>query len=544
MNYQQHNLTQGTPEWHSFRSTHHGASEAAAMLGLSKYTSRSELLRQKYTGISKEIDSNTQSIFDRGHETEALARPIIETEIGEQLSPVTLSKGKLSCSCDGLTFDDSIAWEHKQWNAALAESVERNELPDTHMPQCQQILFITGAEKLLFTVSDGTSENMVSMEVLPNTVWFYRIITGWDQFDKDLENYQHVEHVEKPKADAIIDLPALSVQATGMVTYSNLPEFKAAAENYIANINTELVTDQQFSDAEATVKFCKTTEETLEVTKKAILAQTSSIDEVIRTVDHIQAQLRDKRLMLDKLVKSEKEARKLAIVQAAIAKFGDHINSLESEIKPIRLCIICPDFGLAIKGKKLLSAMKEAVDTELRNGIFHADAVAKDVRAKLSWCKDNAAGMSFLFPDLQQIIAKPMEDFMLTITSRIKEHKEAEARKEAEIIAKAEADAAAKLNDERAKMEAEVKAKAEEDQRAKQQVSERESEVRIAQDQVAERQSSPPNSNDVVIEQQDVISAFIASHNFAPKDVSRFRAILVEFVKFSAQFENDRMKGE
>ena len=32
----------------------------------------------------------------------------------------------------------------------------------------------------------------------------------------------------------------------------------------------------------------------LEATKAAILAQTSSIDEVIRTVDHIQAQLRDK----------------------------------------------------------------------------------------------------------------------------------------------------------------------------------------------------------------------------------------------------------
>ena len=77
MNYQAHNLQQGSPEWHAFRAEHFGASEAAAMLGLSKYTSRTELLRQKSTGISKEVDANTQAIFDRGHATEALARPII-----------------------------------------------------------------------------------------------------------------------------------------------------------------------------------------------------------------------------------------------------------------------------------------------------------------------------------------------------------------------------------------------------------------------------------------------------------------------------------
>jgi len=213
-----------------------------------------------------------------------------------------------------------------------------------------------------------------------------------------------------------------------MVTYSNLPEFKAAAESYIANINTDLQTDQQFADAEATVKFCKTTEETLEVTKKSILAQTATIDEVIRTVDHIQAQLRDKRLMLDKLVSREKEARKSDIVCKAGIEFSAHVESLEKETCPIQLMVARPDFAGAIKGKKTLASMHDAVSTALAQGKIEADVIAKDIRAKLKWFADNTED-NRLFPDLDRIIQKPFDDFTLTVKSRIAEHKQAEADK-------------------------------------------------------------------------------------------------------------------
>ena len=162
------NMLQGTKSWHDFRTTHFGASEAAAMLGLSKYTTRNELLQLKKTGISKEVDAATQARFDKGHEVEALARVIMEKNMGEALSPVTCSDGKISCSCDGLNFDGDVAWEHKLFNKALFDSVMNNFLPDEYQPQCQQVLMITGAEKLIFTVSDGTSENMISMGVKPD----------------------------------------------------------------------------------------------------------------------------------------------------------------------------------------------------------------------------------------------------------------------------------------------------------------------------------------------------------------------------------------
>ncbi|MCM2248878.1 hypothetical protein MYF60_28335, partial [Klebsiella pneumoniae] len=76
---------------------------------------------------------------------------------------------------------------------------------------------------------------------------------------------------------------------------------------FIANIKTDLKTDEDFVQADATVKFCKEAEDNLEVAKNAAIAQTASIDELMRTVDHIKAQLRDKRLALDKLVEQRKK---------------------------------------------------------------------------------------------------------------------------------------------------------------------------------------------------------------------------------------------
>lgn len=469
-----HNLIQSSPEWHTFRAEHFGASEAAAMLGLSKYTSRAELLHQKHTGLSKDHSAATQAVFARGHETEALARPIVERIIGDELSPITCSDGKLSCSCDGITFDDSIAWEHKQWNSALANAVAIEELPEEHKPQCQQVLMITGARKLIFTVSDGTTANMVSMDVFPDKDWFERIKAGWAQFEKDLESYQHIEHAEKPKAEVTIELPALFVHAKGEITTHNMDEFGNALTAKLAEVRAiALVTDQDFSNAKESAKKFRETAKAIKLSKEQMLAQTETIGEAARKMDAWAKDLNETALQLEKDVEREDMVKKRLIVAEATTAFNEHVAALEAEIKPISMSVPPPDFSGEIKGKRNYASMQNAVDTALANGKIAADAQAKDYRAKLDWCKENAAGMSFLFPDLQQIISKPMDDFTLTIASRITAHKKAEADKleaerariQAEEEAKAQAKAKAEQDaivakaqaEERANVEAEAK---------------------------------------------------------------------------------------
>jgi predicted phage-related endonuclease len=45
-----HDLAQGSPEWQQYRLEKFGASEAAAMLGISPLVKRNELLHMKATG--------------------------------------------------------------------------------------------------------------------------------------------------------------------------------------------------------------------------------------------------------------------------------------------------------------------------------------------------------------------------------------------------------------------------------------------------------------------------------------------------------------
>jgi len=561
---EEHEFVQGSPEWIAFRHEHDGSSEVSAALGLSKNCMRNDMLHAKSSGIEKEFSDYVQKyILNNGHEVEAMARPIIEKQIGTKLYPQVYSLGRLSASCDGITMSGIVGWEHKQWNESLAESVRAGELPDTHMPQVQQQLLVTSAEKWIFTVSDGTEERMVSMEVLPDQAWFERILAGWEQFNKDRENYQHIEHAEKPVADAIMALPALFVHARGEITDSNMEEFGHALATSLAKVRSaQLITDQDFSNAEAAAKLYRETGKKLMLAKEAMLEQTLSIGAAARMIDTWHEDLRVTALKLEKDVEREKEAKKLAIIDAGKVAWAEYYAALEAEIKPIRLNITQPDFAGAMKGKRLVSAWQDAVDTALANGKIAADSIAKDVRAKLAWCKENASGMAFLFPDQQTIITKPLDDFTLLIQSRITEHKAAEARKEVEMRAKAEAEAAAKLEAERARMEAEAKSKAEREAaaklaaeeariRAEEQAKARAAQVEaeakanaeaaarakseeIAREEEAERQRKNTEwrgSDQTAVAHQDEISAFLKIRNFG-KDESRIRAILVEFIKF------------
>lgn len=431
-----HELVQGSPEWHAFRGKYEGASEAAAALGLSKKVTRNELLRAKSTGIAREFSDFVQTrILDRGHEVEAAARPHVEGKLGRGLFPVTCSRGNLSASCDGRTAADDVTWEHKQWNEDLAASVAAWILPEEHWPQCQQNLLVTGAEKLIFTVSDGTPDRMVSMEVYPDHEKFAQIIAGWAQFEKDLAEYQHVEDAPAPVGRAPDQLPALRIELVGQVTDSNLHNFHGHALAVLGNIKTDLQTDEDFANAEKTVKWCSGVEEQLAAAKQHALSQTESIDNLFRTIDSISEETRQVRLKLDRLVKVRKEAIRGELVQAARENFSEHVAALQAEIKGVQILglVDIPDFGSAIKGLKTVSSLRNAVDTALSQGKMKADEVAKDIRTKLAWCRENAEGYGALFHDIQQLVRHEMVAFQAIITNRVEEHKRAEAaRLEAE----------------------------------------------------------------------------------------------------------------
>lgn len=224
---EQHDFLQGSPEWHQHRATHFNASDAPAMLGISQYKTRNQLLHEMATGITPEIDAATQRRFDAGHRFEALARTMLaEPIIGKKLYPVIGSEGNLSASFDGLTADDSAAFEHKTLNNSLREALSAGEIPEQYRAQMEQQLMLSSAGRCLFMASSWNEADELIEEMHQ---WYEidpamrdRLLQGWTQFAIDLENYQHVEHAEKPKAEVCIELPALFVHARGEITTHNM----------------------------------------------------------------------------------------------------------------------------------------------------------------------------------------------------------------------------------------------------------------------------------------------------------------------------------
>lgn len=444
------NLIQGTPEWHDHRANHFNASDAPAMMGASKYKTRSQLLQEMATGVKPEVDSFTQKRFDDGHKAEDDARAITEVALGEELYPVTgtleVEGMKLSASFDGLTMDESLAFEHKLWNQELAEAVKQKELPEAYFWQLEHQLLVSSANEVLFVCSDGTEKNRVAMKYTSCADRRAELIAGWKQFAIDLKNYEHTEAKAGPTGKSPETLPALHIEVKGMVTASNIDAFKSHALAVFQGINKDLQTDGDFADAEKTVKWCKDVEDKLDAAKQHALSQTADIDALFRAIDDIGAEARRVRLDLDKLVKTRKENIRAEIQQEAETAFKSHIDTINARLGKVQLPPIKADFVGAMKGKKTVQSLRDACDTELARAKIEASLLSESIGANVNSLRELAAGFEFLFMDAQTICQKQNDDLVLLIKSRIADHKASEqARIDAEVAKQLEAEKAKEI---------------------------------------------------------------------------------------------------
>jgi putative phage-type endonuclease len=441
-------LIQGTPEWHAHRASHFNASDAPAMLGLSPYKSRAQLVRELATGAGEEIDAETQRRFDDGHLFEALARPVAEQIIGHELYPVVGSDGPYSASFDGLTLLGDMAFEHKSLNdalrAAMVEGCTGADLPELYQVQMEHQLMVSDeADRVLFMASkwkkDGQGEWQLVEErhcwYTPNPELRARVVTGWAQLEADVAAFEPAPtaaHV--PAGRAPETLPALSIQVTGMVTASNLAEFKENALAVLGSINRELESDEDFANAEKTVSWCKGVEERLEATKQQVLGQTADIDAVFRTMDDVSAETRKIRLELDKLVTKRKEERRTEIANKARLAVDDHIRVINETLGAHALPMppsLVGEISAAMKGKRSLASMQDAVGTVANNAKISASQAADRIRANVAILAQHADHAA-LFPDNVQLCAsKSPDDLRNLVAARISAHQQAEEAKRA-----------------------------------------------------------------------------------------------------------------
>lgn len=413
------------------------------MMGESPYMTRDELLHRRHTGITPEVSPAQQRIFDDGHRAEKLARPLAEQIIGEDLWPTTgvHDDGRYSASFDGITMVEDRSWEHKLLSARLCEAMFDGctgaDLPLDYQIQMEhQCMVSTATERVLFTASEWDANgDLIEARhcwYTPNPELRRAIVAGWDQFEKDLAAYVPPARAA-PKAVAELQeaLPALRVIGRGEITESNLDEWKLAALQRIGAINTELVSDQDFANATADAKWLREVAENAKRSGDAVLANMASVYEATEALKLIATTASQKALAVEKLVKSEKDARKLALVTEVREQLRKHVAGLNERIGQALMPAVPADWDGATKGRSNLDSMRSALNDELAKAKIAANETADRITLNLRALEQRGEHAS-LFPDRATLVLKQSDDLAAVIASRIAAHEAAEAKRAAE----------------------------------------------------------------------------------------------------------------
>lgn len=456
---------QGSPEWNEGRKTRRNASDLACAMGIDPNgRSREELVKELALGIEREFSDYVQErVIKPGHEIEAAARVIIEQRTGKSLYPVVLAGEldgiTLGASLDGITIDDSETFECKRKNAALWAAVISGVIPKEYHPQMEQGLWLSGAEVCLFTVSDGTEENTVSVEYRSDQELRAKIIPTWKQLEEDVRHYQHVEVIPAAVAAPIKDLPAIVITASGSLTIeTNFARWGVELREFIAKIPERPENDQEFADCKAAIEAFKKAEKALDSEETRVLSMVTSIEEMQREKKLLFDLSRSTRLSLEKLVVSRDLAVKAEIIQSGKDQLTEYVAKLNDSIGGNWVPAIAADFAQAIKNKRSYESMRSSVADMVAQKKVEANGIAdrintnrQELVGELDW--------SFLFPDWVAVCAKPCDDFAALLSMRVTNHRASEEKR-------MEAEREKIRSEEKAKADAEAKAKADLEQSA------------------------------------------------------------------------------
>lgn len=190
-------LTQGSDEWHSFRSKGIGASEAAIIMGSNPWSTITDLFNRK-AGIIKMEDRKPNEAMQHGIDLEPYARKAFIAATGLKMQPKCFINPKypwLRASLDGINEDGSIILEIKcPTKLAIHMKVVRGTVPSYYYPQLQHQLACCDAEFVCFWSYMKTMGGAM-IEVTPNHKYIKELIKREKLF------WKHVTSKVTPNPD-------------------------------------------------------------------------------------------------------------------------------------------------------------------------------------------------------------------------------------------------------------------------------------------------------------------------------------------------------
>ncbi|MBK1884661.1 hypothetical protein JIN85_19780 [Luteolibacter pohnpeiensis] len=150
----------------------------------------------------------------------------------------------------------------------------------------------------------------------------------------------------------LIEVP-LEIEVKGEVVASNVKRFREMVTAALAGINRDLKSDEDFGQAEITVKGLCDAEKRVEASKEKALADAESLYALFADLDDTKEEIRKARVDLENQIKKRKEEVKSELVKEALASLdvdpglarSTYLTGLEN----------------AVKGKRNLESMKKAL---------------------------------------------------------------------------------------------------------------------------------------------------------------------------------------
>ena len=142
---------QRSPEWLEYRKTKIGASDAATIMNMNPWQTPRELFRQKM-GITEANFDNAK--MQAGREMESVAIEAFKNQfhhnfVLEQPTIESIEFPWMFASLDGFYEPKSFVIESKSGKSAHKIALT-GQVPEYYFPQCQQILCVTGFERMFF----------------------------------------------------------------------------------------------------------------------------------------------------------------------------------------------------------------------------------------------------------------------------------------------------------------------------------------------------------------------------------------------------------
>lgn len=191
-------LEQGSQKWLEWRRGKRMASETAAVMGISPYSSPAQVRKEKQ-GRGRTFVTDA---MQRGHDEEPRAREAFEAATGTLYQPGVFQDGDYGASVDGITMEGDqlleIKTPAKGKESDRWQEVAEGAISEYDYAQVQHQMMVTGAADCVFLVWSG--EDYVSVVIPRNTEFFEKIREAWDEFWPTVEERDDVEWAEAAKA--------------------------------------------------------------------------------------------------------------------------------------------------------------------------------------------------------------------------------------------------------------------------------------------------------------------------------------------------------